>query len=428
MHSIVYLQIIDGMSLLGRSSFHIFDLLAHRYSTIVIHMADKSSDDYVRRSIEEVNRPDPNVNNRWYERRKGDTTIVFVHGIFSDSRSSWCHNPCDAWYQKLLYAIVPKLKPTLVYWPDLVKRDSRFDTASIFLGGYHTDVDSRNYTIRHCSTELFDALDRGINKGVDPVLSQRRILFVCHSTGGIVVRHMLEKNWRSFQNKSVGLLLIASPSTGAALATRLKYLARVFKNGLAEQLQNTGNESLDELDERFFGLIKNEQIPQLTIKEACEAHFIFHNKWLPFSHDEVVPQKSAERYAIPAKILFDTDHFSCVKPSSENHVSHELLVDFFSKCGFNPATRNAFFQNLTASTLKRYRGCLDQLLYEKSMTDPNSKEREELDKCISQLLGQMTRERNLNALSDVRRAKVETNEVLLDCSESSEPDDTNDPH
>ena len=42
-----------------------------------------------------VGRPIPKVNNVWYEYRSSDIVFVFVHGIFSDSRSCWYNHEAD---------------------------------------------------------------------------------------------------------------------------------------------------------------------------------------------------------------------------------------------------------------------------------------------------------------------------------------------
>lgn len=128
-------------------------------------------------------------------------------------------------------------------------------------------------------------------------MEKRRIVFVCHSTGGIVVRYMLESRFAQFADKDIGLLLIASPSRGSALATRQKFLSDYFGNGLAAQWQS-GNDSLDELDERFWRLIREQRIRRLIGMEAYERHFVIYNKFLS-AKSKVVPKESAERYFPP---------------------------------------------------------------------------------------------------------------------------------
>ena len=159
--------------------------------------------------------PQPGVNNYWFLDRRTETVIVFVHGILSDSRGCWLH----------IDARDPSQNR---YWPAIIEGDARFTEASVYMGGYYTKVDAGPYEIRNCADELFRALKRTDESGSPPVMNRERILFVCHSTGGIVVRYLLESNAEAFRNKSVGLLLIASPSYGSEWADKLSLLSRFY--------------------------------------------------------------------------------------------------------------------------------------------------------------------------------------------------------
>jgi pimeloyl-ACP methyl ester carboxylesterase len=256
--------------------------------------------------------PKPRENNRWYQDRGTDSALIFVHGIFSDSRSCWLRE-----------------EATPVYWPDLVFRDRRFNGYSIYLGGYYTALDAGPFKVQHCADDLFRALARSDGPGIKSAFERERLVFVCHSTGGIVVRYMLETRAAEFKAKTVGLVLIASPSFGSAWATKLSWLSEFYNAQLARQLE-WGNDSLDDLDERFQRLINEKRIPRLLGVEAYENHFVFHRKFLP-DRFVVVDKNSAGRYFAPAHLLANTDHFTSVKPNSERHPAHELLVDFHTE-------------------------------------------------------------------------------------------------
>jgi len=253
--------------------------------------------------------PEPGTNNLWYQDRGTDEVLIFVHGIFSDSHSCWLREG-----------------PTPVYWPDLVSRDRRFNGYSIYLGGYYTALDAGAFKVQHCADELFRALARPDRPDAKSALDRDTLVFVCHSTGGIIVRYLLETRAAEFKAKTIGLVLIASPSFGAAWATKLSWLSEFYNAQLARQLE-WGNNSLGDLDERFHRLVKERRIPRLLGVEAYENHFVFHRKFLP-DRLVVVDKNSAGRYFAPAHLLARTDHFTSVKPDSERHPAHELLVDF----------------------------------------------------------------------------------------------------
>jgi hypothetical protein len=259
--------------------------------------------------------PPAGENNVWFHCGNGDTAFIFVHGIFSDSRSCWLHsgqgNDPD------------------IYWPELIRTDPRLGPASIFLAGYYTAVDAADYDLGNCAHEVFSALQRTDIEGHSAPLSRDRLVFVCHSTGGIVVRYLLDRHYSTFRQKEVGLVLIASPSYGSVLANRLSGLARFYRQALGLQLE-WGGTNLKDLDERFKDLLDEKRIPKLVGVEAYENHFILHRKWLP-DIPRVVTELSAGRYFGSPVLLRKTNHFSAVKPSGLRHPAHELIVDFWQR-------------------------------------------------------------------------------------------------
>jgi hypothetical protein len=263
--------------------------------------------------LDEPYRPPPGINNVWYQYHNSDCVIVFVHGVLSDSRGCWYREPTS------------KVRPG-IYWPKMLAKDEQFGECSLYLGGYYTEIDAGPYEIADCAEELFRAIDRPENDR-RAVLEHQHLLFVCHSTGGIVTRYMLESRPKEFENTTIGLVLIASPSFGADLASKLDLIAQLYNSRLGIQLQ-WGNWSLRELDDRFKRLIKDKGIPRLSGIEACENHFIFHRRWLP-DKKVVVSKESAGRYFGPAVMLRNTDHFTSVKPDGQKHPAYELLADFY---------------------------------------------------------------------------------------------------
>lgn len=253
------------------------------------------------------------VNNTWYLYPPGAQTVfVFVHGILSNGKTCWL-NESDP------------LQPA--FWPDLIADDERFDHPAIFLGGFYTALDSGLYDLRDASRELMDALRREDEHGRPPVTSFRNIVFICHSTGGMVVRYLLTRDTEEFADKNIGLVLIASPSFGSYLANVVKFLMVLYHQKLGRQLE-WGNESLEDLDDRFKSLVGDRAIPHLVGVEAFENHFIIHRTFLPDS-TVVVEKESAARYFAEPRRLRATDHFTAVKPSSRRHPAYELLLDFY---------------------------------------------------------------------------------------------------
>jgi len=256
--------------------------------------------------------PPSGTNNVWYHTNDSPSVVVFVHGILSDSRGCWLDQSGAA--------------PT--YWPRLVVDDSRLQNPSVFLGGFYTAIDAGQFGIQDCAKELLNGLsvpDSDLN--VTP-MEKKRIVFVCHSTGGIVVRYMLKRYREKFTEKEIGLVLMASPSYGAKLADLVGGLAAFYDNQLGLHLK-WGNDVLRNLDDEFKELVDGKAIPNLVGIEACENHFVFHRKWLP-DRMFVVEREAAGRY-FAVRMLQNTDHFSIVKPNGVDHPSHKFLVEFWTK-------------------------------------------------------------------------------------------------
>lgn len=257
--------------------------------------------------------PNNDNNNIWYHKNESETVFVFLHGILSDSKMCWSYE--DA------------LEPTNNrFWPQMIKNDHRFGKISIYLAGYYTSIDSKDYDIRQCARDVFRSLQR------DLVLEKKNLILVTHSTGGIVARYILENFRDEFSNKKIGVVLIASPSYGSKLASKLDLLTSFYNNSLGKQLA-WGSWSLKELDSRFKELRENKKIPEMYGVEAYEHHFILHRKYLP-DVEIVVEKESAGRYFGDPILLADTNHFTCVKPDNPKHPSYLLLLDFCNKYKF----------------------------------------------------------------------------------------------
>ena len=265
-------------------------------------------------------RPAPGRNNVWYHADDGaDTVIVFVHGLASDSRSAW-HFEGDG-------------QAGDAYWPALVADDPAFSGSAIFLGGYHTEVDSHDYDFRDAANQLHRSLAVSVGRASSAVLDFPNILFVTHSAGGIVVRHMLTRHVDDFANKAVGLVLIASPSIGSRDADRFRFIADMVRSKQGRQL-TFNNPFLESLDKDFKNLVSEDRIPKLKGVEWLEHHLLFGTigKVVGLARDDVlVDAQSGGRYFGEPYRMPGSDHVSIVKPDSRDHESHRALLYFYER-------------------------------------------------------------------------------------------------
>ncbi|MBA2126230.1 hypothetical protein DLM45_08340 [Hyphomicrobium methylovorum] len=271
--------------------------------------------------------PTPEQKNIWYCHSSSDTTIVFVHGLFSNSREAWLREgaaPTD---------------PPKAFWPQIAVDDKRLGGAAIFLGGFYSKLDTKDFGVREASNELFSGLSTPID-GNAPVLDQKNIIFVAHSLGGVVVRDLLVRHTEAFKEKRVGLLLVASPTGGSAYARLAEYMPTVSGGALIDQLQPNST-YLRGLDLDFRDLLNNRKIPSLTGKELVE-HFAFDPNspatasWYKrlanyFVDDKIVPRQSASRYFPNEALIPDSDHSSIAKPEGQNSDAHLQLVNLYEQ-------------------------------------------------------------------------------------------------
>ncbi|KIP16525.1 PGAP1-like family protein [Burkholderia sp. MSHR3999] len=283
--------------------------------------------------------PPPKTNNRWYRNYEANEVLVFVHGVLSDSRNCWL--ACE------------KATNHIAYWPTLISSDPRFRNVGLYLGGYHTDVDSGDFPLQQCAAQLFSYLKTPDSLGRPPVLSKRKITFVCHSMGGIVARYLLCEYWDDFKDKDVGIVLVASPSYGSKLQHSLDHIIHLYNHEQGKQLK-WGNQILRDLDERFKNLINGKKIKSFHGVEFFENRFIVHYRWLPwFSRTKVVSNESAARYFGYAKMVGGSDHMSICKPRSVEDAVHQYLLVFLNDNGLLPAkdTTTKETQNILGADL-----------------------------------------------------------------------------
>ena len=274
---------------------------------------------------------------KWYDRNDSNTVFVFVHGVFSDSVGCWTAE-------------------NKAYWPALVKGDARLERPSIYLGSYPTNFTTGRYGIREAAADLFRSLSNPDAAGNPPMLDKQRIVFIAHSTGGLVVRQMLVRESEAFKDKIVGLVLMASPSHGSDWSDKFAWLRDMYGNRMVEQL-SPNSEFMIALDQNFAEMWQKKRLPGLTGVEAFETRFVVPRKALGvplpwFAHTYVVDGLRAQTYFGPADLI-DSDHFTIVKPPDMSAPSHLLLVNFYTHAfrdmTLNPPTTIAWGRERSVS-------------------------------------------------------------------------------
>lgn len=149
--------------------------------------------EFIRSSASVPGSPTPSDRPFGYVRQSAEHSraIVFVHGILGGT---------DTWESA-----------TGVYWPELVKADSVFDSADIYVSSYDTGVGNQMDI-----DEIAVALEQRL---VDAQIFARysQVIFVVHSMGGLVLQKLLLTK-RQYAPHVPLIVFYSTPQTGAALA------------------------------------------------------------------------------------------------------------------------------------------------------------------------------------------------------------------
>lgn len=134
--------------------------------------------------------------------REHDVDICFVHGLRGDLRLTWKLGGDDDYG----------------FWPkELLAQDARIGRARVLTYGYDSDFPSFEYlterTLYHQAQELLNELCRVRQKD-----GRRRLIFVCHTLGGILVQSALvialaskDEALKRIQSSVRGLIFLNTP-------------------------------------------------------------------------------------------------------------------------------------------------------------------------------------------------------------------------
>lgn len=250
----------------------------------------------------------------WINPPDGDTTIVFVHGLLSSGEACWKHE-------------------NGAFWPALLKNESGFETSGVYLFTYRTGIFSGNYRIGDAVDSLWEFA--GLDKIFD---GAKKIVFVCHSMGGIVVRRFIVQ-YRQFlaeKRLSVGLFLVASPSLGSDYANFLSAVTVTMGHTQARALAfSQQNDWLNDLDKDFMNLKSAENTGfTLVGKELIEDRALVPKRvrfldkiW---KKQVVEPFSGARYFGNPYKVP-GSDHLSIARPENNKVIQHRLLCRFIEE-------------------------------------------------------------------------------------------------
>jgi chaperonin GroEL (HSP60 family)/pimeloyl-ACP methyl ester carboxylesterase len=306
------------------------------------------------------------MNSNWLRKPTGDTTVIFLHGLLSNGETCWRDK-------------------TNAYWPALVAAEVDLADCGVYVFTYLSTPTSGSYSIGDAVDALWEFMR------LDGVVASRRLVFVCHSMGGIVARRLIVKRAIDLieAHAEIALFLVASPSLGSDYANMLSAVINFFGQQQAEAMRfDQSNAWLNDLDKDFLNL-KEKRNLSISGKELLEDHFFFAKRL--FRNQVVLPFSGAKYFGDAIKIP-DSDHCSIAKPASVQAFQHRLLVEFLMDHANSPRAALSARKKNPANLLQQLR---------QSATSPN----------ISVRLG------TIAALCDIRKgsdaAAVAEAELLL---------------
>lgn len=256
--------------------------------------------------------------------------IVAVHGINGDAHHTWTTTPSN-----ICWLSHPALLPNFI------------NNARILTWGYNASVTSRkgrgtsaDRILQHAQTLVAQLhADRELEGA-----SERPIIFVCHSLGGIVVKRALAYSASQTASKvahlhsiytcTYGILFFGTPHNGSSKANLFSNLQKVVSLTVPKKALETDSSLLKALEE------DSEVLQNITDQFAPLLHrfriFFFWEQErtdLKYTKDYVVDQSSA------APILDDTERSG-------------IAADHRGICRFE--RRNSPGFRTVAAALKRY--------------------------------------------------------------------------
>ena len=238
----------------------------------------------------------------WIRARKdAEAAIIFIHGVNSAASSCW--------------------QSKTSYWPELIRRDKRFSAFDIFAPDYFTGLDASDYGIADCASALVRQFQTSSTPHGRALFSYGKIIIVAHSFGGVIARYIIESQREKFSKKTIGLVLMASPSRGSIWAEIIRFFTWPINHRQRDEL-SPFNSLLDDLDNRFKRLVHAENLDFKIIGvEAYEQNRLFGIK-------RIVSKKSATPYFGESVHIQGSSHSSIVKPETIDHPSYQLLASF----------------------------------------------------------------------------------------------------
>jgi hypothetical protein len=279
---------------------------------------------------------------------KQDTDVVFVHGLRGGPLLTWRCRPMERFFDENsletgLKDLEAKPSPTSM----LIRADA-FKPANIWPRDWLAKdaPRCRISSIGHDAGVLRGGLGRGM---IGPSLEERasdiriallksgvgqdgrRVVFVTHSYGGLLVKQVLAED-PALWSATKGILFLGVPHFGSPVAGTLAGSSRVVLSSAVRELYPNESGSLAKLNETFRAAVarRGDEVAVLSFGEG-ELLELGGRHGRPTIRLDLVPANSANPRVGKFEVLEGVDHVFLPKPASKSDPVYRALIDLVSK-------------------------------------------------------------------------------------------------
>ncbi|WP_295881877.1 hypothetical protein, partial [uncultured Thiohalocapsa sp.] len=269
--------------------------------------------------------------------------LVLVHGLGGDAFTTWMSDP----------------EQPETFWPNWLAADR--PRLGIWTLGYAADASGWRAESMPLADRGTQVLDQLASDG----LGERPLVFVTHSLGGIVAKQVLRHagsygvpRWRHIAEQTRGIAFIATPHSGANLASFAQFASAVFRTNEQVKELAAHDPRLRELHS-WFRAFYTEQ--DLICRTWCERREVRPNiplLGIKLTKGLLVVDATSTEPGLSGEVAvpLDEDHISICKPASRDAQLYKSLLRWVDECVAAGASRDVDSMPSTGVSDSKQRG------------------------------------------------------------------------
>jgi predicted alpha/beta-fold hydrolase len=253
---------------------------------------------------------------QWYQEPEADKPVViFVHGILSNGSRTWMSGAQEGWAR-------------------LLAGDAAFRGWGIVVANWYSTVFSESRTLEQEAEGLYNELQTPLN-GEKVPFAAKKIIFIAHSMGGLVVRQMLVQHQELCESAEISVVTLSTPALGANIAALLAALSTATQHAQALALRPSSEvlATLHSAFKKFVGKhTKNvtgiELVEELLVAQRVRMPLQKQIRRLTDQGPPLVSYDDQGKYFGDPVIIHGTDHASIARPKSRRERSYQVVKEF----------------------------------------------------------------------------------------------------